>query len=389
MLDNKTVTWGLPQEDLAFFVNAGYIMFDAQTCPYPLSANWVSPNRTLVWGAPSMWIERTPILLAQRLGLLARAGLPPLELRIYDGGPELLAAVDRSEVQIGEIGLFPFAKHAADRIVEHVEDPVHVGARLVGNTFIQQLDHYLVGKRKDAANHQGLECIREKTVGVLSQGSCDSYLLRCALKASRMPDDSVEAVALGAHYGKSDVLKYVDAAFLVEPALSQAESFGRLGETSDGDGHGDDSAQVLFKASSLFPRFQWGALFASEAILSDSFRPELLKILNVYEEAVSLMQQAVEGRAPHLLDAVLAIGPECFGVRPEIFHKALLRDAATWQLNWRNIDYVGAEVCVDIMRELGTLGESSLAAAKLFVELEPGDQCLGSGKDGWVPPARL
>jgi len=328
---------GWPQLPLQFFVEAGYLTFG--TSPRPFE-NWMSLNSTLVWAAPSMWIERTPVLLAQKLGLFESFGLPPVEVRISDGGPELLAMVARGEAHVGEIGLFPFAKYASQTPIEKR------ACSLVGSTFIQQLDHYLVGPPGSTA---GVTALKGKRVGILSDGSCDSYLLTAALNSAGLGKDTVTTVPLGAHYGKTGALMMVDGAFLVEPSLSQAEEQGQ--------------ASVLIKASTLFPKFQWGALFASNTLQKQE--KHLQQILAVYAEACYLMHQAVSGQAPHILDKVLSLGPDCFDVAPEIFQKALLRDIGTWQLSWKNVDYQGADVCVDIMQKLGEL-EQPLVAKDLF-----------------------
>ena len=88
-------------------------------------------------------------------------------------------------------------------------------------------------------------------------------------------------------------------------------------------------------------------------------------MLDVYGEAVRLMEEAVAGKAPHVLDAMLDLGPRHFAVSRDIFHQALLRDRQNWQMSWSAVDREGVEVCVGIMRELGALARP-LEAGELF-----------------------
>ena len=72
-----------PHTDAADAAAAAPPLEDAPPPPRQLEAAdsvaqqcWVAPNGTLIWGAPSMWIERTPLLLAAKLDLFRQAGLP-------------------------------------------------------------------------------------------------------------------------------------------------------------------------------------------------------------------------------------------------------------------------------------------------------------------------
>jgi len=316
---------------LEFFQHEGYFRVDEWEVHVVTGrASWLSPNGTLVWAAPSLWIERTPVLLAKKLLLFEKAGLPPVELMVTDGGPELLRQVNEGKVHVAEIGLFPF--------LAAMDSPTPPAARLIGSTFIQQLDHYL------AAGHPtitSMEQLRGRRVGVLSHGSCDSYLLRAMLSASGVDPSEVQEVPLGALYGSTDVLRdgAVDAAFLVEPALSHAEDEG--------------IARVLRKASALYPRFQWGGLLGSDQICAEA--PDvLLRALEVYRDACRLMHGVVTtGEPKQLLAALCELGPQWFQVSESTFLRALKRDAATWQLDWESVDFQGAEACANIQRELG------------------------------------
>lgn len=306
-------------------------------------ASWLSPTGSVVWAAPSVWIERTPVLLAQQLKLFEAAGLPHVDLIITNGGPELVKQVRAGSVHVGEIGLFPF--------LAAMDGPEPPDARLVGGTFIQQLDHYLASGSREITC---LKDLRGRRVGVLSRGSCDSYLLQSMLKSAGVDPKEVVEVPLGSLYGSVQVLKegHVDATFLVEPALSHGEDMG--------------IAHVLTKASSLYPRFQWGGLLASNRIIAEA--PDvLLRALGVYKEACLLMHRAVTtGEPKDVLAVVSGLGPRCFGVSEAIFLRGLKRDAASWQLDWQSVDFEGVEACATIQRELGVFKEKGPRVEDVF-----------------------
>jgi len=315
-----------------YFQRDGYIRLDAESrhSQSPAGGSWLSPNGTLVWAAPSIWIERTPLLLANKLGLFEAAGLPPVELSITDGGPELIKQLHEGRVHVAEIGMFPFLRA--------MDEAIPPPARLIGSTFIQQLDHYL------AAGDASITTVKHlvgRRVGVLSRGSCDSYLLRAMLAHEGANPSLVEEVPLGALYGNSDVLLdgTVDAAFLVEPTLSNAEDKG--------------VAHVLQKASCIYPRFQWGGLVASN-YFRHAAPDVLLRVMEVYKDACRLMHKAVStGQPSELLTTLGELGPFWFGVSSSTFLRALQRDATSWQLDWESVDFEGTQVCLDIQRNMG------------------------------------
>jgi ABC-type nitrate/sulfonate/bicarbonate transport system substrate-binding protein len=333
-VDCLTVTPGRRRLAFDFFEREGF--FCSEERSEQKTESWLSPNGNLVWAAPSMWIERTPILLAIELGLFEAAGLPSVDLMVTDGGPELLKHVSHGKAHVGEIGLFPF--------LANMDSASPSPAKLVGSTFIQQLDHYLAS---GSSNIKSLKDLRGRRVGVLSRGSCDSYLLRAMLLQAGIEPSEVEAVPLGSLYGSLEVLqkRHVDATFLVEPALSDGEEKG--------------FAHVLTKASALYPRFQWGALFASDHLLEKS--PETLRrILAVYKDACYKMHSAIMDYQHDITESDLEvrhalsdISRKWFRMKESTFLRALRRDADQWQLDWKCIDYDGAKVCADIQDELG------------------------------------
>ena len=183
----------------------------------------------IIWGAPSFWIERLPVYYGIQKGIFLDHGID-LEIWISWGGPELVRAVEKGDIWIGNMGLLPFSKAFAEGFP----------ARVVGSSVMQQLDHYLVG----VPEISGIPGLKGKKVGVLSRGSCDDYFLRYILKHNGMDgENDVEIVPLGDSYGNLESFSTgsIDAGFLVEPFVS-------LGEQ-------EETIQILTSVKAYFPHW--------------------------------------------------------------------------------------------------------------------------------------
>ncbi|CAD7934937.1 unnamed protein product [Amoebophrya sp. A25] len=461
------------------------------------------------WTAPSMWIERVPILLANKLGLWKSEGgfdFDEVDLQISNGGPELLRSLGvgdstqsvHSRVLVAEIGMFPLLASAmettgilspeappVDAKLDELQGRRHKSStsaavissptkkadeklsgfplRIVGTTFMQQLEQYFVlgdhaqqrqdfsdsiSQRQESASASLSSLPIGSKIGILSYGSCDSYLLQRLLlqdcprqlhtpgtsvtrtsasatsfsgaevtsittrtsRATSLSVDEVDSepvevvhdekhrfnvVPLGHFYGKADVLlnacggqgqSKVDASFLTDPQLSLAL---------------DNGCRILRRLGDDFPRFQWGALVASREVLeTERGRAVVSQLLSVYTAAVQLMDkavlrnilesrgEAVESEEDLVFAALLALGPEHFGVSEHMMKKALARcsgyalqprdvirspvvqaeqhhDCAdevedngdhtteasvTWQVNPQNFDVQGAVECLRLVQ---------------------------------------
>jgi NitT/TauT family transport system substrate-binding protein len=243
-----------------------------------------------------------------------------LEIRYFWGGPTLARAVAEGQVPIGEIGLPPFLKAAAEGLP----------ARVIGSSTIRQLDHYL-------ACRPGIESIRDlrgRRVGILSLGRCDDYFLRRMLQ-----DLDVERVALRQAYGDlrcfadspSPGMPRIDAGFLVDPFLALGESRGLI--------------KVLAVVRDYFPTFQWGVILASVDLLAQ--RRELA------QRAMDAFRASCRAIAADP-EAAASFGAQVFRLPKAVFRCALLRDLAHWELEAR-LDPTGVENCVRIQTELGAV----------------------------------
>ena len=218
------------------------------------------------------------------------------------------------------MGLLPFLKAFTEGLP----------AQIVGSSIFQQFDHYLVG----TPLINGLQGVKGKRVGILSQGSCDDYFLRVMLERSGMnPKNAVEVVPLGSSYGKLEAFESgrVDAGFLVEPYMSLGLSRGLV--------------KVLASVKEFFPRYQWGVLFAAKKAIekkNDLLRRAL--------EAYRLSSQGIREN----LDEAVFIGAQVFGLKKDIFRRALLRDLGNWEFDMK-IDGEEMANCIRIQQQLSAI----------------------------------
>jgi len=271
----------------------------------------------VTWGAPSFWIERFPLFFGREMGLFQKQGVYP-EIRIFHGGPELLKAVRDGKVHIGEIGLPPFIKAFSEGLP----------ARIIGSTFIQQLDHYLAA----LPDISSLSELRGKKVGILSHGSCDEYFIRRMLNAKMIDlGGEVQIVPLGDAYGDLKCFSSgrIDAGFLGEPTLSLGESKGLV--------------RVVARVGDYFPRYQWGGIFATESYIKNK-RDLLESLLDGYRESIRRIREDTK--------SAVACGSRIFQIEKKAFHKALERNFANWELD-AGIDMPGLENCLKIQQALG------------------------------------
>jgi NitT/TauT family transport system substrate-binding protein len=273
----------------------------------------------IIWGAPSFWIERFPLVYGVEKCIFQGLGVCP-EIKVHHGGPELLQAVRDNRVHVGEIGLPPFLAAFSHGLP----------ARIIGSTFIRSLDHFLVAK----PGISSLAELRGRKIGILSIGSCDEYFIRRLLQNQGIDaDNEVILVPLGSAYSDSAGFTSgrIDAGFMVEPALSSGESKGIF--------------HVLARVGDFFPRYQWGGIFAADSWIQAN-RDLLAALLAGYRQTVRLMAADPE--------ACVLSGSRMFGVDQAVFRSALNRHLPNLEPD-AQIDPEGLENCIRIQQELGAI----------------------------------
>jgi ABC-type nitrate/sulfonate/bicarbonate transport system substrate-binding protein len=273
----------------------------------------------ILWGAPSFWIERFPLVYGVEKRIFQHLGLCP-EVKIHHGGPELLQAVRDDRVHVGEIGLPPFL----------VAFSQGLPARIIGSTFIRSLDHFLVAR----PGIHALAELRSRRIGILSRGSCDDYFIRRLLQTQEIdPDHEATLVPLGSAYSDPACFSSgrIDAGFMVEPALSSGENKRFF--------------HMLARVGDFFPRYQWGGIFAADSWIQGN-RDLLTALMEGYRQSVRQMAADPEACVP--------LGCRMFGVEPAVFRSALNRHLPNLEPD-AAIDLEGLENCIRIQLELGAI----------------------------------
>ena len=270
------------------------------------------------WGAPSLWINLFPIYWGRLRGFFRENGID-LKVKYFHGGPELVEAVHKGSIRIGNMGVPPFLKAFSEGLP----------AKIIGSTAIQRLDSYLVSQPEI----ERITDLKGKKVGALSVGSCDSYFLRQILEKVGMSPADTEVVPLKESYGKlSEILSgRVDATFMVEPQVTLGESQGVL--------------KVLAHVADYFPKYQWGILFAREDLLKEN-REVVNRVLDAYRRSAKSIKESPE--------ETTAYGSRLFRMKKAVFRKALDRSLPNWETEGK-IDREGLRNAIRIQREMGAI----------------------------------
>ena len=272
----------------------------------------------ITWGAPSLWINLFPIYWGRLRGFFRENGID-LKVKYFHGGPELVEAVRKGSIRIGNMGVPPFLKAFSEGLP----------AKIIGSSAIQRLDSYLVSQPEI----ERITDLKGKKVGALSVGSCDSYFLRQILEKVGMSPADTEVVPLKESYGKlSEILSgRVDATFMVEPQVTLGESQGII--------------KVLARVADYFPKYQWGILFAREDLLKEN-REVVNRVLDAYRRSAKSIKESPE--------ETTAYGSRLFRMKKAVFRKALDRSLPNWETEGK-IDREGLRNAIRIQREMGAI----------------------------------
>jgi ABC-type nitrate/sulfonate/bicarbonate transport system substrate-binding protein len=289
-------------------------------------------SNRILWGAPSFWIERFPMVYGVEKRIFQHLGVSP-EIKVHHGGPELLQAVRDNCVHVGEIGLPPFLTAFSKGLA----------ARIIGSTFIRSLEHFLVAR----PGIDSLAKLKNCRIGILSRGSCDDYFIRRLLQTQQIdPEHEAMLVPLESAYGDPACFTAgrIDAGFMVEPALSSGECKGIF--------------HVLARVGDYFPHYQWGGIFATDTWI-DGNRDLLKALMDGYRLTVRLMAADPEACVP--------LGSHMFGVEPSVFRRALKRYLPNLEPD-AAIDVKGLENCIRIQCELGAISRE-IRPEEIIVQL--------------------
>jgi NitT/TauT family transport system substrate-binding protein len=271
-------------------------------------------------------------------GIFETEGLD-LTARIVFGGPELADAYDTGEIPIGGIGS-PSGLHA-----------MAVGKRFkVIGSGCRQRAHMYLGVRKGINSYEEL---RGKRLGVLSIGSCPSWIARKILIREGLdPDKDITFVPLLEEYPRIvEILEEgrIDAFLATEPNLSIGEDRGLL-----------DIWAAAYETPYL-PHYQWIVRVANIDFIARE--PELVaSVLRGCRRAAN--------HAARNVDAFIRFVAGQYGASERAARHAMEREMPHYQLDCQ-LDMPGLQVSVDMLHEYGGIDRPMRAEEFTDLRFQP------------------
>lgn len=309
----------------------------SQICRHGKDAE-MAALRKIEYGLPS-GNDALTVRLGIARGIFEAEGLD-LSARIVFGGPELAAAYDSGELPIGGIG-----------------SPSGLNAMAAGKRFkiigsgCRQRAHMFLGVAKGIHGYQEL---RGKRLGLLSLGSCPSWIVRKILIHNGLdPDEDVTLVPLLAEYPRIvEILQEgrIDAFLATEPNLSIGEERGVL-----------DLWAAAYEAPYL-PHFQWIVRVANTDFIERE--PDLVAAV------LRGCQRSAHYAARHA-DEFAAFVAQLYGASEQAARRAVARELPLYQLDCQ-IDMAGLQASLDMLHEFGSVERFLRAEDFTDLRFQPG-----------------
>jgi ABC-type nitrate/sulfonate/bicarbonate transport system substrate-binding protein len=296
--------------------------------------------RKVDYGLPS-GNDALTVRLGIDKGIFAAEGID-LRARIVFGGPELAAAYDSGDIPIGGIG-----------------SPSGLNAMAAGKRFkviasgCRQRAHMFLGVRKGIPSYSEL---RGKRIGLLSIGSCPSWIVRKILLHNGLdPDKDVILVPLHADYPR--IVEFledgrIDAFLATEPNLSIGEHKGIL-----------DIWAAAYEDAYL-PRFQWIVRVANSDFIARE--PDLVAAV------LRGCQASAHYAASHSAEFAAFVAT-LYGANEDAVRRAVARELPAYQLDCQ-IDLAGLQASLDMLCDYGSLERPLQAEDYVDLRFQPEPQ---------------
>jgi NitT/TauT family transport system substrate-binding protein len=288
--------------------------------------------RKVVYGAPTDKCAVT-VRLGIEKGIFADEGLD-MSVRVVFGGPQIAAAYDSGEMEIGEMG-----------------SPPAINAIAAGKRFkivgsgVRQKAHMFFAVKKGIKSYEEL---KGKRIGMLGIGSCPDWIMQKILRSEGVDPQLVEFVPLLKDYPRVVELVAegkIDACLAVEPNISMGEANGVI-----------DFWTPAFVEPYL-PVYQWIVHIARNELIERD--PELVRTV------LRGCRRSAHYAAEHV-DEWATFGAKLYGTTEAVMRAAIARELPHFQLDGQiNID--GLQKSVDLQFELG--GIPRPMKAEEFVDL--------------------
>jgi NitT/TauT family transport system substrate-binding protein len=274
--------------------------------------------RSVQYGIPTDK-EAIQLRLGIARGFFRGEGLD-LSLKVVFGGPEIAAAYDSGELEIGELGSPP-ATTALSK-----------GARfrIVGSSVRRRALQYFVAH----PSITGWDDLRGTTAAALSVGSCSYWFMReVLLRHGLDPDRDLAVIGLGPRYPQVTQLFQsgeVQAAVLSEPNVSMGEDLGVF-----------RVMQALTDAA-YCPTMQWSVIVANQQTIAND--PELVRA--ILRGCARSYRYAMANP-----DELAAFGGEYFSIPRATMAKSIARESPDLHSEC-DVDLDGLRQAVDLQLRL-------------------------------------
>ena len=294
----------------------------------------VSNMRAIEYGTPC-GNDALTVRFGIEQGVFDALGLD-LSMRTIFGGPEIAAALDSGEVPVGSLG----STSAIPAMAAGKQ------FRIVASGCRQQA-HIFLGVNKSIADYDAL---RGKRIGVLSIGSCPSWIVqRMLIRHGLDSQRDVILVPLLKDYPR--IIEFmadgrIDACLATEPNLSIGEDRGVL------------NTWAAAYEEPYLPRLQWIVRVANSQFLARE--PEV--VANVLHGC-----RLAAHHAAHNVDDFARFVARYYGASEMAARHAVDRELPRYQLDCQ-LDMPGLQNSVDMLHELG--GIARAMKAREFTDLQ-------------------
>ncbi len=293
--------------------------------------------RPVQYGAPTDKCAVT-VRLGIETGIFEAEGLD-LAVRVIFGGPEIAAAYDSGEIEIGEFG-----------------SPPAINAIAAGHKFkiigsgCRKRAHLYLCARKGIDDYAAL---KGKRVGVLGIGSCSDWVTRKIVSSEGLdPDKDITIVPLLGDYPRVvDLVAEgaIDACMITEPNVAIGEGRGVLDFWAAGF---DDR---------YLPDYQWIVRVA---------RDELIERDPDFVRAVLRGCQASAHYAAEHVDEWVESAARQYGASPAAARRAVERELPHFELDCQ-IDMPGLQSAADLQYALGGIANPARAEDLVDLRFQP------------------
>ena len=289
--------------------------------------------RPVQYGGPTDKCAIT-VRLGVEAGVFKEEGLD-LSVRVVFGGPEIAAAYDSGDLEIGEFG-----------------SPPAINAIAAGKRFkivgggCRQNAHLYFCAAKGIDSYAGL---RGKRVGVLGIGSCSDWITRKVVSHHGLdPDSDIEIVPLLGDYPRVVDLVAdgaLDACMITEPSVAVGEERGVL-----------DFWAAGYEAPYL-PDYQWIVRVARDELIERD--PDLIRAV------LRGCRKSAHYAATHTSEWI-ALAARQFDISEQAARRAVERELPRLELDC-GLDIAGLQAATDLQYNLG--GIKSPMRAEDLVDL--------------------